>query len=103
MQLKNLAKVSEVTIIINKTYNKFSNIPNDNLAKNKVIIDALTKSTQGYSNGILIAIVNYDMFTEAQARQILQTTTLDESPKNLTDLVDANGHEYLYRNINKHS
>ena len=77
MQLKDLAKVSEVTDIIKETFNKFSNMPDGNLAKNKVIIDALTKSTQGYSNEILIATINQGIFTEAQARQILQTTTLN--------------------------
>lgn len=76
MQLKDLAKVSEVTSIIKKTFDNFSNIPNGNLAKNKVIVDALTKSTKGYSDEVIVAAINQGLFTEAQARQILQTTTL---------------------------
>ncbi|MCM1100149.1 MAG: hypothetical protein NC079_00640 [Clostridium sp.] len=77
MQLKDLAKVSEATSIINETFNKFSYIPDGNLAKNKVIIDALSKSTQKYSNEILIATINQGVFSETQARQVLQTTTLN--------------------------
>ncbi len=77
MQLKDLAKVSEVTSIIKETFNNFSNIPDGNLAKNKVIIEALAKSTKGYSNEVLIAAINQRVFTESQARQILQTTALN--------------------------
>lgn len=77
MQLKDLAKVSEVTSIIKETFNNFSNIPDGNLAKNKVIIEALAKSTKGYSDEILIATINQGIFTESQTRQILQTTALN--------------------------
>lgn len=77
MQQKDLAKVSEVTSIIKETFNNFSNIPDGNLAKNKVIIEALAKSTKGYSNEVLIAAINQRVFTESQARQILQTTALN--------------------------